>query len=310
MIKKLIRIRYYLLVLVILFFSNSLILNNSSKNKKKFDQISDLSSDFLKANNKSYNKAKIFCIVITSQKRVLSKTPIVYDSWVNKCDGHKFVTIIPYIYKDQVTTDSFGAKEFKNQFEILQPPGLNYDTYGKLTDKMFITFKYIAKKYGKDYDWFLKADDDSFIFVDNLREFVNDKNSTDPITFGYNFNKFVKHGYHSGGGSYLLSKEAVQRLGSKLDLNYTSCFNNGIEDANVAMCLRQVDVKPGNSTDELGRERFHPLSLDHHYKGIFPDWLFSYASNPVKKVIYSLLTFFFFFYLANFYLIILGIGML
>jgi len=299
MIKKLLKIRYYLLIGVVVLISNILILYNSSKYSKvssllkNFDQISDFSdlpiNDFEEEEDKpvkSNIKPKIFCVVITSPKRVLNRTQIIYDSWAKKCDAHKFVTLIPEIYRDQATVDSFGAKEYKNHFEILQPPGLNNDTYGKLTDKMFLTFQYMNKKYANDYDWFLKSDDDTFIFVDNLKEFVNDKSSTDPITFGYNFKKYVKYGYHSGGGSYLLSKEALQRLGSKLEQNYTSCFNNGIEDTNVAMCLRQVDVRPGNSTDELGRERFHPLSIDHHYKGIFPDWLYSYASNPVKKVLF------------------------
>lgn len=52
----------------------------------------------------------------------------------------------------------------------------------------------------------------------------------------------------------------------------------------VAQCLRKLGVNLGNSTDELGRERFHPLSLMAHYNGDFPDWMFSYASNPVQKV--------------------------
>lgn len=58
----------------------------------------------------------------------------------------------------------------------------------------------------------------------------------------------------------------------------------GTEDVEVAKCLRKLGVYPGNSTDDLGRERFHPLSLTAHYNGDFPPWLYKYASNPVQKV--------------------------
>ena len=50
-----------------------------------------------------------------------------------------------------------------------------------------------------DYDWYLKADDDTYIFMDNLRDFLKTKNSSSPVTFGYDFKTDVPYGYHSGG---------------------------------------------------------------------------------------------------------------
>jgi len=75
----------------------------------------------------------------------------------------------------------------------------------------------------------LKADDDTFIFVDNLREFVSNKNSSLPVTYGYDFKVIVDHGYHSGGGGYLLSNEALLRIGTKLNNDYKFCPNTGTE---------------------------------------------------------------------------------
>jgi glycoprotein-N-acetylgalactosamine 3-beta-galactosyltransferase len=107
------------------------------------------------------------------------------------------------------------------------------------------------------------------------------------VTYGYDFKVIVDYCYHSGGGSYVLSREAIKRLQIKLENEYETCQNTGTEDVDVARCLRKVGVFPNKSIDEQGRERFHPLNLLGHYHGHYPDWLYKYASNPVQKVFYS-----------------------
>lgn len=66
---------------------------------------------------------------------------------------------------------------------VLEPPGLVNDTYEQLTDKVMLAFKHIYLNY-PDYDWYLKADDDTFIFTENLRFFLSLKNPKKPISFG------------------------------------------------------------------------------------------------------------------------------
>ncbi len=55
-------------------------------------------------------------------------------------------------------------------------------------------------------------------------------------------------------------------------------------DVDVARCFRRLNVYPNISIDDEGKERFHPLSISHHFNGEFPDWLYQYASNPAQKV--------------------------
>ena len=73
-------------------------------------------------------------------------------------------------------------------------------------------FKYVYENHFDDADWFLKADDDTYVVVDNLRSFVADKDPADPVYFGFNFKVNVRQGYMSGGAGYVLSKEAVRRF--------------------------------------------------------------------------------------------------
>ena len=60
-----------------------------------------------------------------------------------------------------------------------------------------------------------QADDDTYIIVENLRYFLSGENSSEPIFFGHNFQKYLKQGFFSGGSGYVLSKEALRRYGEK-----------------------------------------------------------------------------------------------
>ncbi len=84
----------------------------------------------------------------------------------------------------------------------------------------------------------------------------------------------------------MLSRESLHRLGKQLESNYSFCPNDeGIEDVEIAKCLRKLKVYPESSTDDKGRERFHSVDIRSSYE-LTPNtnWLFSYAKNSPKKV--------------------------
>ena len=95
----------------------------------------------------------------------------------------------------------------------------------------------------------------------------------------------VEKGYHSGGGSYVLSQESLRRFYQAYNESPSKCQKDGgYEDIEIARCLRTKGVYPGNSLDEQNRERFHLLTFDNHFRGSWPHWLVSYAENPPQTV--------------------------
>ena len=207
------------------------------------------------------------------------KATVINNTWGKDCDKHFFIV------KLDSNLNSNISQEINYPLPILQPAKFDNEAYKRLTDKVFRTFQDVYLRY-HDFDWYLKADDDTFILVDNLKSFLKTKNPSMPITFGYDYKLFVNSGggYHSGGAGYVLSNLALKRIGSKLISNYTFCLNTRNEDIDIAQCLRKLNVKPGKSIDKKGRERFHAYSIDTHYYGRYPADFLRYVENCIKKV--------------------------
>lgn len=230
---------------------------------------------------KASSTNKIFCMILTQPKNLESRAKVVYETWAHKCDYHRFISVIPNWYNNSSRL-SLRPREIELNYTVLQPDGLTSETYRNLTKKVLLSIKEIDKRFAGKFDWFLKVDDDTFVFVDNLREFVKTKNPSDPHTYGYNFKVIVENGYHSGGAGYLLTRESFTRVSRAIKDDFKACPDTGVEDVDMGRCMRRLNITPDRSEDDCGHERFHPLSMRSHVFGDFPGWLRGYAENPLK----------------------------
>ena len=138
---------------------------------------------------------RVLCWVLTHKKHHDTKASAVHATWGQRCDKLLFF--------------SNADNSSLNAIRIIE----GEDSRAKLTLKTFRAFHYIAKRFLHEYDWFLKADDDTYIVVENLRHMLQSYDPDKPAYLGQLFRPPWGDGlsYHSGGAGYVVSREALHR---------------------------------------------------------------------------------------------------
>ncbi|KAH3716116.1 glycoprotein-N-acetylgalactosamine 3-beta-galactosyltransferase 1-like [Dreissena polymorpha] len=209
-------------------------------------------------------EVRVLCWVMTSPQNLESKATHVRRTWARRCNKLLFIS--------SVTNETFPT------IGIDVPEGRDH-----LTAKTMKAFKYIFEHHMDDADWFMKADDDTYVILENMRYFLSGQNTNEAIYFGHHFKPLVKQGYFSGGAGYVLSKESLRRFGAHGNNASVCRQDGGAEDAEFGRCMEKLGVKVGNSTDKLGRSRFHCFDPDTHLTGNYPDWYYKYDAHGGKK---------------------------
>ncbi|XP_005999516.2 glycoprotein-N-acetylgalactosamine 3-beta-galactosyltransferase 1 isoform X2 [Latimeria chalumnae] len=188
-------------------------------------------------------KVRILCWVMTGPQNLQTKAKHVKATWAQHCNKVLFMS----------STDD---KDF---------PAIGLDTKegrDQLYWKTIKAFQYVQEHHLNDADWFMKADDDTFVVVDNLRWILSKYSPDKPIYFGRRFKPYVKQGYMSGGAGYILSKEALNRFVEAFRLQKCS-HTSSVEDLALGKCMENINVEAGDSRDTIGRETFHPFVPEH-----------------------------------------------
>nr|XP_042909820.1 glycoprotein-N-acetylgalactosamine 3-beta-galactosyltransferase 1 [Parasteatoda tepidariorum] len=192
-------------------------------------------------------KVRVLCWVMTGPDNHERKAKHVKATWGQRCNILLFMSSKEDPYLPAIALD---VKEGRDH----------------LWAKTKKAFTYVHDKYIDEADWFMKADDDTYVVVENLRYMLMSHNPSEPVYFGCRFKPYVKQGYMSGGAGYVLSKEAVKRFVQKGIPDGEKCRSDdgGAEDVEIGKCLESIGVKAGDTRDSLGRGRFFPFVPEHH----------------------------------------------
>merc|ERR1712106_160938 len=129
---------------------------------------------------------KILCLVMTQPKNHKTRDRMIMKTWGRKCTYIKFLTT-----------------QEDDEIPVIKVPV--EEEYNHLWGKTKYGFQIAYEEYYDKVDWVMKADDDTFVIMENLRYLLSSANKSTPVWMGCEFKVIVKNGYMSGGSGYVLS---------------------------------------------------------------------------------------------------------
>ncbi len=133
---------------------------------------------------------RVCCLVSTSPEHLLTRARAVYATWGSRCDRLFFIT------EYSQTNMTFEQKQFAQQIPIAPIHNIK-SGYTHLTQKSILAFLFVYENYFNDFDWFVKADDDTYLIMENLKEFLRKQDTSEPVTFGYNYRVIISFYFSS-----------------------------------------------------------------------------------------------------------------
>jgi hypothetical protein len=95
---------------------------------------------------------------------------------------------------------------------------------------------------GQAADWVMVSDDDTFVYVDSLRQFLRDKNPSENVCYGNKLNHYPELPdliYPSGGAGYVLSCCAL----ASLQIPLHQCRLYPFSDVTVGVCMTDAKTR-------------------------------------------------------------------
>ncbi|GAB6026181.1 hypothetical protein CHUAL_012392 [Chamberlinius hualienensis] len=241
------------------------------------DDLSYEKHNFEKANfmPAKTNMVKLLCWVPVT-KATINEVNAVNSTWLKRCDRTLFVG-------DTTTT------------------GLNdIISLNVTTGRQYLWFKtrdalqYIYNNYFDDYDWFFKADTDTYVIVENLRYVLSTLDDNQPQYVGLVLDLNKTHNnvnltLQAGGPGYVLNKLALKKLITQAYKN-ESCYKGfrQEEDVMLGWCFQLMKVNPHEPTDEQNRTHFFPMTPYYHVAAPITSessWYWKIAVRPAKTSI-------------------------
>ena len=199
----------------------------------------------------SWRNINILCVVHTCAKNLEKRAQYVKQTWSKLCNKT--------LYVSDETNETFPTITVTNR-----------TGWGETWVKTRKGIELLYSEYLDKFDWFFKADDDTYVVMDNLRRFLHTKDTWKSEFYGsVMVLPAVKNGFPSGGSGYAWGKESLKRL-VEIGFKQGKCANENFathkDDVYLGLCLVQSGITLSRDcVDSKGRELFHPQSLKNEF---------------------------------------------
>ncbi|XP_052280822.1 glycoprotein-N-acetylgalactosamine 3-beta-galactosyltransferase 1-like [Dreissena polymorpha] len=149
---------------------------------------------------KLFDEVRVFCWILTTKSGTFSKAAGINATWAPRCNKHVFFasasgeeSIITHAPLPHGATP-MQKKEYKtatgNTFKTVSMGTdiMFIDTqegYDNLTEKFREILQLLNLQEMEHFDWFLKADDDTYVIMENMRFLLKGLNPETPAYLGY-----------------------------------------------------------------------------------------------------------------------------
>ncbi|KHJ90175.1 N-acetyllactosaminide 3-alpha-galactosyltransferase, partial [Oesophagostomum dentatum] len=204
---------------------------------------------------------QLFCWVQTAKIYHETRALAINETWLSRCD-----------HGELFTSDFFPSDDIPYSTTFAGIP----DSYYNLFYKSRYAFYYIYRHISKNFDWYMKADDDTYVIVEHLKEYLSTLDPNKPYYLGYILKPYLEHGYNAGGAGYVLSRAAVKIFNDQLYDNETLCPDAIHEDVGIGRCLASVGIFPHDTRNSRGQNRFNTYTPSDvfHAKMYHPNWTY------------------------------------
>ncbi|KAE8999617.1 hypothetical protein PF005_g15494 [Phytophthora fragariae] len=228
------------------------------------------------AENRVY--PRIFCFVNTISVHHKTHAQAVAETWGQRCDKLMFFSNTT----DAIVVAAGTVKE--QRYDVVKMDVIA--DHNHLWQKHKATLRYVHEHFRHDFEWFYKADDDAYVVMENLRQYLRRPEilqtyKREPMQMGHRFNltqelvsyyivddslediwrsRWERWVFNSGGPGYVMNRLYMDKIVNILP-DWTCLSDRHSEmlpdDASISFCMMWHDVLPWGTRDHEGRERWH-----------------------------------------------------
>eukprot|EP00092_Neocalanus_flemingeri_P085955 GFUD01108234.1.p1 GENE.GFUD01108234.1~~GFUD01108234.1.p1 ORF type:complete len:323 (+),score=98.26 GFUD01108234.1:167-1135(+) len=250
-----------LLLLLLLFLL--FLLPNHYKDAEDYPLFPPVYTDYATQTNTTGHR--LLCMVLTTPANYLTKAVHVQATWGRRCDTLLFISS-----SERGLVSWFITPDIVSDLPVLELAGVLGREH--LWDKVKLGLSTIWRDYSSQFDFLIKADDDTFLIVDNLKHLLSELSPSDPLILGHH-QEDRGVAYLSGGPGYVLSHAAVREivevgLGGDLPCHLPHPVGQEVqvypnEDLQMGKCASLLHI-PVQSSEVQGQSTFLPFLLPRH----------------------------------------------
>ena len=196
---------------------------------------------------------QIFCFALTANDRHLTSSRAIIYSWGKRCDRFYFVTRL-----QNSSVELMTLQKFENDADIT-PTTITQTTLDVLLHLR-------GDQLAAAYHWFLRASDDSYVIMPNLRQLVarlDRREAHRPFVYvGDVEQMYEKYQFSITGSVMLFNRKALERLTTaesdndendenNFDTKEQRCLTEMIYDHQFVKCIKQLGIHINPVNDNL-----------------------------------------------------------